>query len=138
MMNKEKESFQTTGLKMATEADVLDRIILPIIIVLNTILFVVMAFFNAAASTQIVKGLFKNNTGQVSSEAGVSITPAGWTFTTWGIIYAWQALWLTFNVVLIFIKLLRQKERKLERPLLCNGRNGLLCKARFPVQCNKK
>jgi hypothetical protein len=103
-MYREKESFQTSDLEMTEQAGVLDRIILPIIIVLNTILFVVMAFFNAAASTQIVKGLFKNNTGQVSSEAGVSITPAGWTFTTWGIIYAWQALWLTFNVVLIFIK----------------------------------
>ncbi len=89
---------------MATEAGVLDRIILPIMIVLNTILFVIMAFFNAAASTQLIEGLFKNKTNEISYIAEVSITPAGWTFSTWGIIYAWQALWLIFNVVLIFIK----------------------------------
>ena len=101
-MNKEKESFQTIGLKMTD--GVIDRIILPIMIVLNTILFVIMAFFNAAASTQLIKGLFKNKTNEISSVAEVSITPAGWTFSSWGIIYAWQILWLIFNIVLIFIK----------------------------------
>jgi hypothetical protein len=103
-MNKEKESFQTTGLKMTKQAGLLERIILPIMIVLNTILFVIMAFFNAAASTPLIKGLFKNKTNEISNVAEVSITPAGWTFSTWGIIYAWQILWLIFNIVLIFIK----------------------------------
>ena len=32
------------------------------------------------------------------------ITPAGWTFSTWGIIYIWQAAWLIFNIVTIFKK----------------------------------
>ena len=103
-MNKEKESFQTTGLKMTKQAGLLERIILPIMIVLNTILFIIMALFNAAASTQLIKGLFKNKTNEISSVAEVSITPAGWTFSSWGIIYAWQILWLIFNIVLIFIK----------------------------------
>ncbi len=50
------------------------------------------------------EGLFKNLTGSVSASSETFITPAGWTFSTWGIIYAWQALWIVFNIVLIFIK----------------------------------
>lgn len=105
MMNKEKEAFQTTGLKMnAQPVSTFTRIILPIQIVLNTLLFIIMALFNAAASTNLIKGLFQNTTNVISDGAEVSITPAGWTFSTWGIIYAWQILWLLFNVVLIFVK----------------------------------
>jgi hypothetical protein len=63
-----------------------------------------MALFNAAASTPLINGLFKNRTGEISNAYNVSITPAGWTFSTWSIIYAWQILWLLFNVVLIFVK----------------------------------
>ncbi len=47
-------------------------------------------------------GLFTNTTGNISNGNEVNITPAGWTFSTWGIIYTWQALWLIFNIFLIF------------------------------------
>jgi hypothetical protein len=105
MMNKEKEAFQTTGLKMnAQPVSTFTRIILPITIVLNIVLYILMVIFNAAASTNLIKGLFKNLTNEIARKNEVSITPAGWTFSSWGIIYTWQILWLLFNVVLIFVK----------------------------------
>jgi len=63
-----------------------------------------MVFFNSASSTNLIKGLFKNLTNEIARKNEVSITPAGWTFSSWGIIYTWQILWLLFNVVLIFVK----------------------------------
>ena len=39
---------------------------------------------------------FKNTTGNISDEYPTQITPAGWTFSIWGVIYIWQVLWLTY------------------------------------------
>ena len=47
-------------------------------------------------------GVFTNSTSNISKGNEVNITPAGWTFSTWGVIYTWQTLWLIFNVYLIF------------------------------------
>jgi len=63
----------------------------------------VVLFFNGAAGAKL-EGLFKNNTGDISAANEVYITPSGWTFATWGIIYTWQALWIVFNVILIFVR----------------------------------
>lgn len=41
-------------------------------------------------------GIFKNSTGDISDVFNLQITPAGWTFSIWGFIYAWQALWLVY------------------------------------------
>jgi hypothetical protein len=32
------------------------------------------------------------------------VTPAGWTFSIWGVIYIWQTLWLIYAIVNIFRK----------------------------------
>ena len=39
---------------------------------------------------------FKNSTANISDEYPTQITPAGWTFGIWGLIYIWQILWLTY------------------------------------------
>jgi len=49
-------------------------------------------------------GFTNSQIGNVSSRYEINITPAGATFSTWGAIYIWQALWLIFNVVIIFLK----------------------------------
>ena len=33
-----------------------------------------------------------------------AITPAGWTFSIWGVIYTWQALWVIYSIINIFRK----------------------------------
>lgn len=40
---------------------------------------------------------FANGTGNVSDEFYLQVTPAGWTFSIWGIIYTWQALWVVYS-----------------------------------------
>ena len=37
---------------------------------------------------------FRNTTGEVYPS---QVTPAGWTFAIWGLIYAWQVLWLVYG-----------------------------------------
>ena len=43
-----------------------------------------------------------NTTGGISDVYYTEITPAGWTFSVWGLIYAWQAAWLIYGVSTIF------------------------------------
>lgn len=39
---------------------------------------------------------FKNGTGNISDMYPTQITPAGWTFSIWGVIYTWQCLWIIY------------------------------------------
>lgn len=39
---------------------------------------------------------FSNSTGNISDEYYTAVTPAGWTFSLWGIIYFGQALWILY------------------------------------------
>ena len=43
-----------------------------------------------------LSGLFTSNTGDISDIFYITITPAGWTFSIWGFIYAWQLLWMIY------------------------------------------
>ena len=92
--------FQTLGLELNEPKH---SIISIVILVINILTFAVMMFINAAAAIPSL-GVFKERTGDVSNRFEVDITPAGWTFSTWGIIYAWTGLWLFYNAVLIFIR----------------------------------
>lgn len=47
-------------------------------------------------------GIFNQRTGSVSDENFTEFTPAGWTFSIWGIIYFWQAAWLLYAISRIF------------------------------------
>lgn len=97
---KETSSFQTTGLKQNTKAH---NILNIAFIVINVVFYIVLVFINATASSPAI-GIFKQATGNISDRHPVDITPAGWTFSTWGIIYTWQGLWILFSVVTIFLK----------------------------------
>lgn len=91
--------FQTDGLRKRNSVH--NKVLISFIIT-NTIVFLIMIFFNIAAGQDF--GVFKNKTGDISDQYEVMITPAGATFSTWGVIYTWQALWVIFNITLIFIK----------------------------------
>ncbi|XP_078720098.1 uncharacterized protein LOC144936810 isoform X2 [Lampetra fluviatilis] len=71
------------------------RAVLP---VLSLVSFVVMIIFNIAAATGFTKGLFRNTTGAISGRYSLGVTPAGWTFSIWGFIYAWNALWVAHTL----------------------------------------
>lgn len=70
-------------------------------VVTSTVLFALMIFFNIASSQQSW-GIFQNKVGDAAGD--VAISPAGFTFSTWVVIYIWTALLLVFNIILIFIK----------------------------------
>ncbi|KAJ8307521.1 hypothetical protein KUTeg_015605, partial [Tegillarca granosa] len=45
--------------------------------------------------------VFNQTTGDISDHYLLQVTPAGWTFSIWGIIYTWQALWLIYGLTTI-------------------------------------
>ncbi|CAF4574866.1 unnamed protein product, partial [Rotaria sp. Silwood2] len=45
--------------------------------------------------------IFTQRTGSVSDNNLTEFTPAGWTFSIWGIIYFWQAAWLIYAITRI-------------------------------------
>ncbi|XP_072042930.1 uncharacterized protein [Amphiura filiformis] len=59
------------------------------------VLFCVTLFFNFIGATAN-NGLFKNGIGAVSDDFPLDITPAGYTFIIWGLIYIWQAAWIIY------------------------------------------
>ncbi|OWF39583.1 uncharacterized protein LOC110464882 [Mizuhopecten yessoensis] len=73
-----------------------------LLILLTLVVYIVMVVFNAlGGSVGQEIGLFKNTTGEISNLFRLQITPAGWTFSIWGVIYAWQALWLIYALTTI-------------------------------------
>lgn len=45
---------------------------------------------------------FKNDTGSISDSFYTDITPAGWTFSIWGIIYIFQIVWILYGWSFVF------------------------------------
>ena len=41
--------------------------------------------------------IFKSTVGEVSNKYFLDITPAGWAFTIWGVIYIWIGISLIFG-----------------------------------------
>ncbi|XP_016400211.1 uncharacterized protein LOC107733178 [Sinocyclocheilus rhinocerous] len=60
------------------------------LIVLSVVIFIICIIFNALAGPGI--GPFRNNTGSISDKYNTEITPSGWTFSIWGVIYTWLSL----------------------------------------------
>ena len=52
-------------------------------------------------SLSFVSGIFRNRTGDIANLYYLEIVPAGWTFSIWGFIYAWQAIWLIYSLATI-------------------------------------
>ncbi|KAK3592747.1 hypothetical protein CHS0354_016503 [Potamilus streckersoni] len=65
-------------------------------------IFILTMVFNGLAGK--AGAVFQSSTGDLSDKYYLNITPAGWTFSIWGFIYTWQALWLLYSTVLIFRK----------------------------------
>lgn len=61
-----------------------------LLIVLSQIAYIVALIINALAGPG--KGPFQHSTGNVSDRYQTEITPAGWTFSIWGVIYSWLFL----------------------------------------------
>lgn len=73
--------------------------------VVNVALFVLLLLFNYFASRPNegpFRHLFGNaTTGEVSDKFYIEITPAGWAFSIWGLIYAWQTAWIIYSLTLL-------------------------------------
>ncbi|XP_045208580.2 uncharacterized protein LOC123560457 [Mercenaria mercenaria] len=64
--------------------------------------FIVTIVFNALSGADT--DLYVSDTGTISDKYYNEITPAGWTFSIWGFIYTWQALWIVYALVNLFRK----------------------------------
>ncbi|XP_060070070.1 uncharacterized protein LOC132550078 [Ylistrum balloti] len=72
------------------------------VIIVTVFVYIVMIAFNAlsGAGGQAL-GIFNSTVGDVSDIFYLEVTPAGWTFSIWGFIYTWQALWLIYALTTI-------------------------------------
>ncbi|KAG5268586.1 hypothetical protein AALO_G00214190 [Alosa alosa] len=59
-------------------------------IVVSFCLFIIMLIFNTLAGPGLPP--FLNGTGDISDKYDTQITPSGWTFSIWGVIYVWLTL----------------------------------------------
>ncbi|XP_011671816.2 uncharacterized protein LOC575154 [Strongylocentrotus purpuratus] len=64
--------------------------------------FIGVVIVNTIGSLPVDPGWFLNTTGDLSDKYAISITPAGWAFSIWGVIYIWQAIWIIYVIVNIF------------------------------------
>ncbi|KAM6990636.1 uncharacterized protein LKV04_010055 [Tautogolabrus adspersus] len=71
-----------------------------IVIILCTLVFVAVLVVNALAGAG--KGPFHSSTGNVSARYETNITPAGWTFSIWGVIYTWLTLMVLYLTSYVF------------------------------------
>ena len=76
------------------------RVLEFIFLLLTTIILVVTLL---ASSLSNVEGAgFQNTTGAISDIYYTQITPAGFTFSIWGIIYTCQAIWIIYGWSFVF------------------------------------
>lgn len=75
------------------------------LIIVNAVVYTVVALINGLAGASFgTSGLFLNSTGDISYKYYLEITPSGWTFSIWGVIYIWEAVWIIYSIVNIFRK----------------------------------
>ena len=63
-----------------------------------------MSVINVEFFGYFFAGWFKNGTGDISDAYYLEITPIGWAFSIWGIIYTW----LLIGIIFILITICRQ------------------------------
>ena len=72
---------------------------------INLIVFIVVLVLNYASrdpQDSPFRHLFGNaTTGEVSDKFYIEITPAGWAFSIWGLIYIWQGAWIVYSLSLL-------------------------------------
>ena len=69
-----------------------------IALAITTLLYIVTVFLNYWSSSADTPGSlgFEDTVSNVSDRYELVVTPDGWTFSIWGVIYAWQLLWLIY------------------------------------------
>ncbi|TRY53830.1 hypothetical protein DNTS_002788 [Danionella cerebrum] len=67
-----------------------NKIVRVVLIILSQVAFIAALVINALAGPG--KGPFQHSTGNISAQYETEITPAGWTFSIWGVIYSWLLL----------------------------------------------
>ncbi|GAA6229432.1 uncharacterized protein LOC108885333 [Lates japonicus] len=70
------------------------------VIILCAVVFIAVLVVNALAGAG--KGPFHSSTGNVSARYETDITPAGWTFSIWGVIYTWLTLMVIYITTYVF------------------------------------
>ncbi|XP_075871616.1 uncharacterized protein LOC142881307 [Nelusetta ayraudi] len=71
-----------------------------VVIILCTAVYVAVLVVNALAGAG--RGPFHRTTGNVSARYETDITPAGWTFSIWGVIYTWLSLMVIYLTSYVF------------------------------------
>lgn len=64
------------------------------LLIVCAVVFVAVLVVNALAGAG--RGPFHTSTGNVSGRYETGITPAGWTFSIWGVIYTWLSLMVVY------------------------------------------
>lgn len=67
---------------------------------LNIICYIIMIVINALGSTGKLGG---KPVAEVSDKYYTILTPAGWTFSVWGLLYTLQAIWLVTQIPSMFL-----------------------------------
>ncbi|KAM9719583.1 uncharacterized protein ACNS7B_020354 [Menidia menidia] len=70
------------------------------LVLLSAAAFVCALVVNALAGAG--KGPFHSGTGNVSARYPTDITPAGWTFSIWGLIYTWLTMMVVYLTSFVF------------------------------------
>ena len=76
--------------------------VLELVFLLLTTVVLIVVFITNALSNFPDAGGFRNGTGVVSDNFYTQITPAGWTFSVWGVIYVSQAIWIIYAWSFVF------------------------------------
>lgn len=72
------------------------------LIIFTALLYFAVIFLNLlAGDPNIIPGLFERGISEVSNEFNTKITPAGWAFSIWGLIYLFQFAWIIYSLALI-------------------------------------
>ncbi|XP_048385919.1 uncharacterized protein si:ch211-161h7.5 isoform X4 [Stegostoma tigrinum] len=69
------------------------------LLVLTLVVYIITLVLNALAGRGSQSGPFYQSVGNVSKKYNTELTPAGWTFSIWGVIYTWQAVWLLYACI---------------------------------------
>lgn len=67
-----------------------------VVLAVTSLLYAITVFINYWSSSDNASDLGLKDVGNVSDSYSLVVTPDGWTFSIWGVIYAWQLLWLLY------------------------------------------
>ncbi|XP_072269414.1 uncharacterized protein [Pyxicephalus adspersus] len=77
------------------------NILLASLICLSGVSYICTVIFNAMSAVAL-KGLFITTASNISAKYPLDVTPAGWTFSIWSVIYIWNGLWIVYACSTLF------------------------------------